>query len=175
MGVGKTTIGQQLAHALSKTFYDSDKVIEQRTGANIPLIFELEGEDGFRKRETSAIDELTQRDNIVLATGGGAVLLDENRALLKQRGYVLYLKADANHLLHRTSKDRNRPLLQTANPKEKIMELLTQRTPIYESMADLIIDTGKQNTQATVKKILRILGRHSQNRTKYTVKKRSPA
>jgi len=175
MGVGKTTIGHQLAQSLDKSFCDSDKIIEQRTGANIPLIFELEGEDGFRKRETAALDELTHEDNIVLATGGGAVLRQENRDFLKKRGYIIYLKAELEQLMHRTAKDRNRPLLQTEDPRAKLAEILAQRTPIYESLADLIIDTGKQNTQATVKKILRILGRRSQNRSKYSVKKRNVA
>ncbi|MFO8023542.1 shikimate kinase, partial [Thiohalophilus sp.] len=125
MGAGKTTIGRQLAQALGKEFIDSDHEIENRTGVNIPLIFELEGEQGFREREAAVIDDLTARDNVVLATGGGAVLYEQNRQHLKERGTVIYLQARVGQLLERTHKDKNRPLLQTADPEARLQALLT--------------------------------------------------
>ena len=157
MGSGKTTIGRQLAKQLNLTFFDSDHEIENRTGANIPLIFELEGEDGFRKRETAMIDELTGKDNIVLATGGGAVLAAENRNMLRQRGHVIYLSASIEQLWERTRLDKNRPLLQTDNPKEKITLLLEQRDPLYREVADSIIDTGNGNLKSTLKQIQKVI------------------
>ena len=123
MGAGKSTIGRQLSNALKKDFKDSDHEIVARTGASIPLIFEIEGEEGFRKREAAMIDELTQLDGIVLATGGGAVLRGENRRALKERGVVIYLYASIDQLFERTSRDRNRPLLQTENPRQKLKDL----------------------------------------------------
>jgi len=145
MGAGKTTIGRQLAKQLKLTFLDSDHEIEDHTGANIPLIFEIEGEEGFRKREAAMIDELTQRDNIVLATGGGAVLWQENRQHLHERGSVVYLHAELDDLLERTHKDRNRPLLQTADPRAKLAALIEERDPLYREVAHLVVDTGRTN------------------------------
>ena len=144
MGAGKTTIGRHLATLLHKRFVDVDHEIEKRTGVTIPVIFEIEGEAGFRRRESAAIEELTQDQDIVLATGGGAVLLEENRKLLKERGTVVYLQADIETLVERTRRDRNRPLLQTENPRGKIEELLRQREPIYREVADVIVDTGQR-------------------------------
>jgi len=144
MGAGKTTIGRHLATLLHKRFVDVDHEIEKRTGVSIPVIFEIEGEAGFRRRESAVIDELTRDTNIVLATGGGAVLLEENRKLLKDRGTVAYLQADIDTLVERTRRDRNRPLLQTENPRAKIEELLQQREPIYREVADVIISTGQR-------------------------------
>lgn len=157
MGAGKTTIGRQLAKQLKKEFLDSDREIEARTGADIPLIFELEGEEGFRNRECKMIDELTQRDNIVLATGGGAVLNDENRKHLKSRGCVLYLFASLDHLFERTSKDKNRPLLQTENPRQRLQEILDLRDPLYREVADVIVETGGQTIHYVVQQILKQL------------------
>lgn len=157
MGAGKTTIGVQLAKILNRKFYDSDKEIENRTGANIPLIFELEGEEGFRKRETSVIADLANMRNIVMATGGGAVLKAENRILLKENGLVIYLKADIEHLFERTSKDKNRPLLQTDDPRQKLKEILEHREPLYEEVADLVIKTGSQSVRSVVDKITKLL------------------
>ncbi len=154
MGSGKTTIGRQLARQLHKTFFDSDHEIENKTGANIPLIFELEGEEGFRKRETAMLDELSQKKGIVLATGGGAVLTLENRKMLRQRGIVIYLSAKIEQLWERTRLDKNRPLLQTENPREKIEMLLKQRDPLYKEIADIIIDTGNGNVKTTIKQII---------------------
>ncbi|MDD2933522.1 MAG: shikimate kinase [Methylotenera sp.] len=145
MGAGKTTIGRLLAKQLGRVFYDSDVEIERKTGVKIPLIFELEGEDGFRKRETAAIEELTQLNNIVLATGGGAILLPENRALLKQNGKIIYLRGKVNDLYQRTRHDKTRPLLQGGNLRQKLERLYIQRDPIYTSLADYIVDTGAQS------------------------------
>lgn len=153
MGAGKTTIGRQLAKRLQCSFYDSDKEIEKRTGASVSLIFELEQEDGFRKRERTVIDELTQRQNIILATGGGAVLSDENRIHLTSRGYVIYLSASVDQLLQRTSQDKNRPLLKTKNPREKLIELIEKRDPLYRQVANLIVKTDNQSVKAVVFKI----------------------
>jgi len=161
MGSGKTTIGRQLAKQLNMLFFDSDHEIEAKTGANIPLIFELEGEQGFRKRETAMLDELSQKNNTVLATGGGAVLALENRKMLRQRGIVIYLSATIEQLWERTRLDKNRPLLQTENPREKIAALLEQRDPLYKEIADIIIDTGTGNVKSTIKQIITQLNRTS--------------
>jgi len=153
MGSGKTTVGRQLAKQLNLEFFDSDHEIENRTGANIPLIFELEGEEGFRKRETAMLDELSQKKNIVLATGGGAILSSQNRNMLCQRGHVIYLSASIEQLWERTRLDKNRPLLQTENPREKIESLLKLRDPLYREVADTIIDTGTGNLKSTLRHI----------------------
>ena len=154
MGVGKTTIGRQLAKVLGIPFYDSDKIIEEKTGVDIPTIFEFEGEDGFRKREQKTIQELTQLDGIVLATGGGVVLYEQNRKCLKENGFVVYLHCSVDRLLERTRKDTQRPLLQTENPRKKIEELLLNREPLYLSCADYKIDTGRHKSKVVVNKIL---------------------
>lgn len=153
MGAGKTTVGKLLAKLQDKTFYDSDHEIERRTGVNIPLIFELEGESGFRKREAQTIAELAVMANVVVATGGGAVLLQENRETLARHGKVIYLRADVDELFHRTRGDRNRPLLQTENPRDRLRELYAQRDPLYREIADMIIDTGGQPVSAIVSEI----------------------
>jgi len=154
MGAGKTTIGRQIANELSLEFYDSDHEIEDRTGVTITHIFDIEGEAGFRKRETSVLDELTKKKGIVLATGGGAVLKPENRQFLMSRGTTIYLYANIQTLLERTSKDRNRPLLQTENPQTKLEELFEIRDPLYRETADIIIDTGKDSVRLALKEIL---------------------
>ncbi len=154
MGAGKTTIGQLLAKHLDYGFLDSDREIEDHTGATIPLIFQLEGEAGFRRREAHAIDELTQRDRIVLATGGGAVLRPENRNALSTRGAVIYLEATIEQLYQRTAKDRHRPLLQTADPRAKLQELLLERAPLYREVARIVVDTTGKPTSAVVQEIL---------------------
>lgn len=153
MGAGKTTIGRQLARDLGLAFLDSDHEIEHRTGAGIPLIFEIEGEEGFRRREREAIDELTRRGGVVLATGGGAVLDPANRAHLAARGRVVYLHASIDHLLKRTAKDRNRPLLQTADPRARLAGIMKVRDPLYREIADLIIETDNSSVRATVRSI----------------------
>ncbi|MCW8828859.1 MAG: shikimate kinase AroK [Gammaproteobacteria bacterium] len=164
MGAGKSTIGRQLSNVLKKEFKDSDHEIVARTGASIPLIFEIEGEEGFRKREAAMIDELTQRQNIVLATGGGAVLREENRRHLRERGVVLYLFASLDQLYERTCRDRNRPLLQTENPRGKLEELLAQRDPLYREVADMVVHTDDRSIKSVVKEILIRLERESKSK-----------
>jgi shikimate kinase len=154
MGAGKTTIGKQVASHLGCDFYDSDRVIEERTGVSIPLIFELEGEDGFRRRETDVLAELCDNNNIVIATGGGAILREENRKILQTNTLVIFLNASLEQLFERTCKDRNRPLLQTKDPKEKLKQLLDERLAIYKQMADIIITTDNQSIYHTVSNIL---------------------
>ena len=149
MGAGKTTIGKQLAQMLGYTFLDSDHEIEAHTGASIPLIFELEGEQGFRERETKMIDRLSQQNNIVMATGGGAVLREENRRMLVARGIVVYLAASLDQLYNRTRRDKNRPLLQTGNPRDKLASLIEEREPLYKAVADITVDTGRGNIKST--------------------------
>jgi shikimate kinase len=145
MGSGKTTMGRTIARHLNKDFADSDEEIQKRTGVNIPHIFDIEGEPGFRLRETAVLRELVNRDNIVLATGGGVVLAEQNRALLKQSGIVVYLRANVHDLWHRTRHDRNRPLLQTSDPYGKLMEIYQHRDPLYREVADIVIQSGRQS------------------------------
>lgn len=167
MGAGKTTVGKTLAKHLNKTFYDADHEIEKRTGVNIPLIFELEGESGFRKREAHVIEELVSSENIVLATGGGAVLLAENRENLKRNGLVIYLRANVHELYSRTKNDRGRPLLQVDNPLAKLETLYIQRDPLYRDVAHLIVDTGSQPVSHIIQQIERHLSNqfHEQQST----------
>lgn len=153
MGAGKSTVGRQLARTLELSFLDSDRVIEERTGASVSLIFEIEGEEGFRDREAQVIDELTRMQNLVLATGGGAVLRECNRRRLRERGFVIYLRAPLSLLVERTSRDRSRPLLATADPQERLRELLQEREPLYREVADLIIDTGNRTVRQVVSMI----------------------
>ena len=156
MGTGKSTVGRKLAKESSQQFYDCDREIENRTGASINLIFELEGEEGFRKRETRLLDELTSMSNIVLATGGGAVLDKENRTRLSARGFVVYLKSDINQLLKRTSRDIKRPLLQNTEPEAVLRELLETRGPLYEEVADMVIDTAELSINDIIAKIMSV-------------------
>ncbi|QEP43079.1 shikimate kinase AroK [Ectothiorhodospiraceae bacterium BW-2] len=162
MGAGKSTIGRQLAYTLNVPFRDCDHEIINRTGASIPLIFELEGEEGFRRRESEMLDELTQLSEVVMATGGGAVLKEQNRQLLRSRGVVIYLYASQEQLYQRTCRDRNRPLLQTDNPRQKIAELLEQRDPLYRQVADLIVHTEERSVRSVVKEVVARLRRELQ-------------
>ena len=157
MGTGKTTIGRQLAKKLSKQFYDSDNEIEKNTGADIPLIFELEGEDGFRKRESQALQELVSLKNIVLSTGGGAVLDEENRKLLSENGIIIYLKSTAEKLYKRTADDKRRPLLQTDDRLDKIKKILKDREPIYLSLANQVIETKNHSIKQITQNILDLI------------------
>ena len=161
MGAGKTTIGRQLAKALGRKFYDSDKEIEKRTGASIPLIFELEKEEGFRKRESAMIEELAGKEDIVIATGGGAVLNKRNREILRRQGYVIYLCAPVEQLIRRTARDKNRPLLQTENPEQTIRDLLEVRDPLYREVASYILETEGCSVAQAVSKLKKILSKET--------------
>ncbi len=154
MGAGKSTIGRLLAKELRVPFKDSDKEIEQRTGANIPWIFDVEGEAGFREREQAVIVELCEQEGMVLATGGGAVMRPENRAALRQGGRVVYLHATVEQQIDRTSRDRNRPLLRNADPGKVLRELLAIRDPLYREIADIVVDTDERPPRLVVQEIL---------------------
>ena len=145
MGAGKTSVGRLLAKRFGKTFYDCDQEIERRTGVKIPVIFEIEGEAGFRAREATVLKELTCLNDIVLATGGGAVLREDNRQVLMHNGTVVYLRASLDDLWQRTRHDRNRPLLRTPDPRAKLEELFAERDPLYREVAAVIMDTGNQS------------------------------
>jgi shikimate kinase len=153
MGAGKTTVGKLLARQTGKVFIDCDEEIQRRTGVTIPHIFDVEGEAGFRQRESAVIKDLVQRDNVVLATGGGAISSEDNRAELSHNGTVVYLKSSVHDLWQRTRHDRNRPLLQTADPRARLRELFEQRDPLYMQVADLVIHTGKQSVHNLVLKL----------------------
>jgi len=154
MGAGKSTVGRLLASQLHFAFVDADRELEARSGVPIPTIFEIEGEAGFRKREAALLDELTQRKRIVLATGGGAILDPGTRDVLKQRGLVIYLRASIDEILRRTRHDRSRPLLQTADPRARVDELLAQREPLYSSTADLVFQSASSNPRRLVARLI---------------------
>jgi shikimate kinase len=154
MGAGKTTVGRLLARRLKLDFYDSDEEIERRCGVRIPVIFDIEGEAGFRAREAQAIAELCAHDGVVLATGGGVVLAEENRRRLAAHGTVIYLHARPAYLWQRVRHDRNRPLLATPDPQKRLEELYAVRDPLYREVADLVMDTGKQSVQTLAKELL---------------------
>ena len=145
MGAGKTSVGKVLSRRLGKAFYDCDHEIERATGVKVPVIFDIEGEAGFRAREARVLAELVTRTDIVLATGGGAAVSAANRKLLREHGIVVYLRATPNDLWQRTRHDRNRPLLQTADPLARLTELYEERDPLYRAAADIVIDTGSQS------------------------------
>ena len=155
MGVGKTTIGRALADQMKLEFFDSDKEIESSTGADIPWIFDVEGEEGFREREVRMIDALSKRKNIVLATGGGAILAKKTRKRLQKRGLVVYLRASIKQQVERTARDKNRPLLRTDNPEQTIRDLMAQREPLYLEVADVIVDTNRRNPRSVSGEIIR--------------------
>lgn len=154
MGAGKTTVGRQLAAELGKAFHDTDQEIERRTGVRISLIFEIEGEPGFRAREKQVLEQLTQLANVVLATGGGAVLDADNRRHLAARGVVVYLHGQPRDLWHRTRHDKSRPLLQNTDAQEKLQSLYQQRDPLYREIADIVADTGRQSARALLRQLL---------------------
>lgn len=157
MGAGKSTIGRILADLLHLPFKDSDHLIEGRTGADIPWIFDVEGEEGFRDRETAMLNELLQQQKAVIATGGGVVMREENRLMLKSNGNVVYLTADVDQLVARTEKDKNRPLLQVENRGEKIRELFKQRDPLYRDVATWIVKTDKRNPKLVAEQIVTLI------------------
>jgi shikimate kinase len=157
MGAGKTTVGRLLARRLKRPFYDSDHEIERRCGVRIPLIFDIEGEGGFRSREAQVIADLCALQGIVLATGGGAVLAAPNRRQLTAHGKVIYLHALPGHLWQRVRHDRNRPLLATPDPQKKLASLYAERDPLYREAADIVLDTGKQSVQSLTRDLLACL------------------
>jgi len=157
MGAGKTTIGRLLATRLNKTFVDADHEIEARTGVRIPLIFEIEGEQGFRRRETMTLGDIARGRNLVLATGGGAVTTPETREILKSSGVTVYLSASLHDLWMRTRNDRNRPMLHVADPRARLAELLRLRDPLYREVADLVIETGRPGPHKLVPEIIATL------------------
>jgi shikimate kinase len=154
MGAGKTTVGRLLARRLKRAFYDSDEEIERRCGVRIPVIFDIEGEAGFRAREAQAIAELCALDGVVLATGGGAVLAEDNRRRMAAHATVVYLHARPGALWQRVRHDRNRPLLATPDPQKKLEELYAVRDPLYRDVADIVMDTGRQSVQTLAKDLL---------------------
>jgi len=154
MGVGKTSIGRCLATQLNLVFYDSDQVVEERCGADIPWIFDVEGERGFRDREVAVIQELTKLDNIVLSTGGSTVLREENRSALKAHGVVIYLRASVDVLAERTRYSRKRPLLLNQNHRDVLSKLIVEREPLYEQVADYVYSTQVGSMQDVCKKIV---------------------
>ena len=154
MGAGKTTVGRLLARRLKLRFVDADQEMESRCGVKIPLIFEIEGEAGFRARESQVLAELTALEGIVLGTGGGAVLSADNRSLLAANGTVVYLRARPEDLYERVRQDRNRPLLASDDPLGRLSELYVERDPLYRSIADLTVDTGRQGVNALARQLL---------------------
>lgn len=154
MGAGKSTIGKVLAEQMQLAFVDSDRVIEERTGADIPWIFDMEGEEGFRQREAAVLEQLSEENDMVLATGGGIVLRPENRQCMRRAGKVVYLTASIEQLLERTSKDKKRPLLQVDDPRAVIEALMAERDPLYREVADVVIDTEKRSPKAVAQDII---------------------
>lgn len=159
MGAGKTTVGKKLATALKKEFLDSDQLIEIKTGVSISLIFEMEGEQGFRRRERIVLEELTQRRDVVLATGGGVVLDKLNRARLRSCGFVIYLNPPFERLVERTIRDRRRPLLRTEDPQGRLQTIVTERDALYRQVADMIISGEHRTPAQVVREILEELSR----------------
>ena len=157
MGSGKTTVGKQLAKRTRMDFVDSDHMIEDRCGVSISTIFDIEGEDGFRKRETKILEELCERSGIVLATGGGAITVEENRILLRKSGFVVYLKTSIETQLARTQKNQNRPLLENVDAQKKLTELMGERGALYEQEADLVVTSGERIVSKVVDEIIQAI------------------
>lgn len=160
MGAGKSTIGRLVAAELNLVFRDSDRVIEERTGADIPWIFDMEGEEGFRERESSVLRELAEEPSQVIATGGGIVLRESNRQQMKAAGYVCYLTASIDQLVERTARDKKRPLLQVENPRQKIIDLLNLREPLYRDAADFVVNTDRRSPKTVAQEIASLVRAH---------------
>ena len=157
MGAGKTTLGRALARRLGREFADTDKVLVERTGVPVTTIFEIEGEDGFRRRESTVLAELAAQDGLVIATGGGAILSEANRELMRSHGTVIYLRARLENLWERMRQDTTRPLLQTADPRGTLGQLLTAREPLYSETAHVVVDTGAQSAASLASKVIAAL------------------
>jgi len=157
MGAGKSAVGRQLARMLHMSFVDSDDESEARTGVDIPFIFEKEGEAGFRKREAAAIDDLTQQQGLVLATGGGAIVDDETRSRLGARGFVVYLQTSTEQQLERTRRGRERPMLASGDPRKILEDLMAVRDPLYREIADLVVSTDRRKVAAVAREIAEAL------------------
>lgn len=160
MGSGKSTIGQILANRLNRDFFDSDHFIEQKTGVDIPTIFDIEGENGFRTRETRALEELTSQKKLIIATGGGSVVRTENRHILQSTGFIIFLDTSVNQQMARLRHDKKRPLLQTENPRERLEKLLAERKPLYRELADLRIRTDRKFARKIASEIIHLLPRN---------------
>lgn len=158
MGAGKSTIGRQIAQQLHLEFVDSDAEIERRTGAEIAWVFDVEGEDGFRKREADVISDLTEQQGIVLATGGGSIISKDVRNKLSARGFVVYLETTIDKQVARTQRDKRRPLLRSENPRQVLEDLAGERNPLYEEIADLTVHTDDQSAKLVAKEIIDKLG-----------------
>ena len=159
MGAGKTTVGRALAKKLGRKFVDLDHAIVERCGVDIPTIFDIEGEEGFRKRENEVLRDVLLEGDMILATGGGAVLYPQNRELMRQCGQVFYLRVGVDELYRRVARDKNRPLLATPNPKQRLTELLAERRSIYEGAADYIIDSTGDSQSVVVEQIINLLAK----------------
>lgn len=157
MGSGKSTIGNILAKKLNREFQDSDHYIEGKTGVDIARIFDIEGEQGFRDRESNALSELLNQENRVIATGGGSIMRAENQALLRSKGYIIFLDTSVNQQIHRLSRDKKRPLLQTENPRERLETLLEERRPIYLDLADQAVKTDRRQARKLASDIIKLL------------------
>lgn len=157
MGSGKSTIGSIIAKKLQRQFYDSDHFIEGRTGVDIARIFDVEGEEGFRDRETNALNELLSKNNLVIATGGGSIMRAQNQEMLRNKGYIVFLDTSINQQMQRLQRDKKRPLLQTDNPRERLQQLLDVRRPIYQDLADLSVKTDRRMARKLASDIIQNL------------------
>jgi shikimate kinase len=157
MGAGKTTVGRALAHRMQMRFADTDKILVERTGVPVATVFEIEGEEGFRRREALVLAELARQDDCVVATGGGAVLLEENRQVMRANGTVIYLRARVADLWERTRHDSTRPLLATPDPRATLARLLEERDALYREAAHLVIETGVQSAAALAARLMTVL------------------
>jgi shikimate kinase len=164
MGSGKTTIGQRLAKKLNLEFLDNDHKLEEQTGASVNLIFDLEGEQGFRKRETAMLEKLTARKNVLLATGGGAILDRKNHQLLRDSGLVIYLRTSVSQQIRRLSRDKTRPLLQSGDREEKLARLAKERNPLYEQLADITFPSQNSGLEAATQALYEIILSHRNHR-----------
>ena len=165
MGAGKTTLGKALAHKTAREFLDTDRLLVERTGVPVTTIFEFEGEDGFRRREAALLAEVAQRSGCIVATGGGAVLSEENRRAMRASGTVIYLRARLESLWERTRHDASRPLLATADPKGTLAALLEKRDPLYRAAAHIVVDTGSQSASTLVGRVVAALREHESARS----------